>query len=257
MIRRAGLVALLALCACAGAGSRSRPLDEARLAVARAMVEHRAWNDALLALDRYHASAGPCAESLTLRGVALRERGVHEEARADFEHALRLDGRWAPAHAALAVLHDVDGAYDEGERHHRKALELAPRNASYWNDYGFALFARGRNDKALQALRKAVELEPTLRRARTNLGFAYARAGDFTRASQQFDLAEPPAEARNNLGVAYEAAGLLAPAYDAYLAAVRADPGLARARANLADVARSLGRALPADVATGPVAGGG
>jgi hypothetical protein len=38
---------------------------------------------------------------------------------------------------------------------------------------------------------------------------------------------------------------------------VRLDPGLVRARANLTDVARTLGRELPPDVATGPVAGGG
>lgn len=257
MTRRTALVAAALLCACAGARTKPRPLDDARLAVARAMVEHRAWNDALRALERYHASARPTAESLTLRGLALRERGVPEEARADLERAVKLDGRHAPAHAALAVLHDMDGRYADGERHHRRALELAPRDASYWNDYGFALFARGRNDQALAALRKAVELEPTQRRARTNLGFAYARSGDFTRAAKQFELAEPPAQASNNLGVAYEAAGLLGPAYEAYLAAVRLDPGLARARENLVDVARALGRPLPPDVATAPVARGG
>lgn len=255
-MRHLALLALAGLAACA-ARPHLRDIDTTRLAVARELVERRAWPEAFAALQRYHAEAPPTAESLTLRGVALREQGLYDEARSDLERATRIDEGYASAHAALAILLDIQSRWEEAEPHHRRALAIEPRNPAYWNDLGFAAFSRGKTSDAVQAFRTALEIEPTFRRARTNLGFAYARSGDFTRAAQQFSLAEPPAEARNNLGVAYEAAGLLAPAFDAYLEAVRLDPRLSRARANLVNVARASGRALPPDVATEPASGGG
>ncbi len=253
---RAVAIALisLALTACA-ARPHVRPMDQARLAIARELVGRRSWPEALVALQRFHAEVPPTSESLTLRGIALREQRIPDEAEADLKKAIRLDEDNSTAHAALAILQDMQGRFDEADEHHKRALELVPRNARYWNDWGFARFSRGKNVQAIEAYRTALQIEPTFRRARTNLGFAYARSGDFTRAAQQFELAETPAAARNNLGVAYESAGLLAPAYDAYLAAVRLEPGFVRARSNLVNVARAVGRELPPDVA--PAGAGG
>lgn len=251
------LAIALVLLAATGCAARQRlgKVDQARLAIARELVERRSWPEALVALHRFHADVPPTSESLTLRGIALREQQIPDEAEVDLKQAIRLDKRNAAAEAALAILLDVQGRFDEGARHHKRALELEPRNARHWNDWGFACFSRGKLVEAIEAFRTALQIEPTFRRARTNLGFAYARSGDFTRAAQQFELAEPPAAARNNLGVAYESAGLLAPAYDAYLAAVRLEPGFVRARSNLVNVARAVGRELPPEVA--PVGAGG
>jgi Flp pilus assembly protein TadD len=107
-------------------------------------------------------------------------------------------------------------------------------------------------EQAALAYREALRLDPTSARTRNNLGFAYARAGDFVRSSEQFPLAGTPAEAKNNLGYAYESTGNLAQAYEAYAEALRLDPALARARKNLAEVSRRLGRPVPNDVAQDP-----
>ena len=90
-----------------------------------------------------------------------------------------------------------------------------------------------------------------------NLGFAYARLDNFEKAEEHFKLAGPPAQASNNLGFVYEAQGDDEHAYEYYYLAVKQDPLLQPARANLARVCERLGRLVPQveipDVKTEPL----
>ena len=104
----------------------------------------------------------------------------------------------------------------------------------------------------LEVYQRAVRLGPTNRRVRTNLGFAYAAAGDLPRAAHEFEMGGRPAEAKNNLGFAYEQRGDLGNAFALYLEALRLDPQFGRARANLLYVAGKLGKEVPADVTKEP-----
>lgn len=253
-LRAVAVVAAAVLsAACSHAESaRDRGTRQAQLAVARELAARGAWSGVVGMVERIHARGGRSAETLTLRGVAYREQQLLDEAEADLRDAVAAGPAYAPAHAALAVLHDTRGEYDKGERLHRRAVELAPDDGAILNDWGFSLFLRGKHTEAVEVLRRATVLAPHDHRIRNNLGFAHARTGDFQRAARAFDMAGTPAEARNNLGFAYEAAGNLTQAYEAYAEAVRLDPGLRRARANLEHVARLLNRAvppLPADAA--------
>jgi Flp pilus assembly protein TadD len=217
--------------------------------VARDLVDRHQYGDALAAIQAIHESDGRSAATLTLRSLAYRCQGVKDDAEGDLREALRLDRDYAPAHAALAILHDEAKRWAEGEAHHRRATELDPMNAAYSSDWGWALYQQGRTQDALTRLQAAVRLDPLPARYHNNLGFSYARAGDFTRAAQQFTLGGSPAEAKNNLGYAYELADNLPQAFEAYSDAVRLGPGSARARANLEEVARKLQRAVPSELA--------
>ncbi len=242
------LVLPVLLLACAGA-NRQRDLARAELAVTRELAAHHHWQAVLASVQSLHARGMRSTETLTLRAAAYREQSMLDDAEADLREALKLDGGYAPAHAALAVVLDLKHAGAEAEGHHRKAVELAPGNASYLNDWGFSLYARGKYPEAVAALRRATELAPAEPRYRNNLGFAYARTGDFTRAEQQFTLAGTSAEAHNNLGFAYETAGNWRQAFEAYSEAVRLDPTSDRARENLAFAARKLDRPIPPELA--------
>jgi Tfp pilus assembly protein PilF len=251
MIRTRSLVtvaAVLVLSACATARhSRPEGVSGVRLAVARDLVDRRQYGDALAAIQAIHETDGRSAATLTLRSLAYRRQGLTADAEEDLREALRLDRDHAPAHAALAVLYDEAKRWADGEKHHRGATALDPRNASYLSDWGWALHQQGRTQDALARLQAAIRLDPLPPRYHNNLGFAYARSGDFTRAAQRFAVGGSPAEARNNLGYAYELAGNLPQAFEAYSEAVRLAPGFARARANLEEVARKLNRSLPAE----------
>ena len=186
---------LLVLCAlsasaCATSRARSRDADVARvrLAVAADRARHRDWPAALNALDPLPKEGGARAAALTLRGTVFREKGLLEEAEADLKDALSLRSDAAATHAALAVVYDLRSDLERGATHHARAVELEPENAGYLNDLAFSLFVRGKAREAIPVYQRALRVAPEDQRIRNNLGFALARAGEFSRATQQFAL---------------------------------------------------------------------
>jgi Flp pilus assembly protein TadD len=240
-MRRATALMVLWLGAACASGPRPNAVGAQR-ALARELINRRDWPRAFEVADGLCRSAPKHAESWLLRGLVYREQKLEAEAEADLNEALRIDGDLAEAHAALGILYDGQRRGDDALRHHKRAVELEPRNPSYLNNLGFSLFAHGRPREALPVLHEALRAAPTDARLRNNLGFAYAAAGDFTHAAAQFALGGTPAQAKNNLGWAYERRGSLTQAHDLYVEALRLDEGSAVVRENVARTERALRR---------------
>ncbi len=219
--------------------------------MARELTERGDWERAFALLNELHQQRPTDADVLTLRGIVYRERGLYPDAEADLKAALVVQPASADAHAALAILYDVELRPD-AEAQHREAVRLAPDNPAYLNNLGFSLFLRQHFKDAIKEYEKAASLAPLSHRVRTNLGFAYAATGDLPRAAREFAMGGTEAEAKNNLGFAYERRGDLRNAYDLYLEAVRLDPQGARAHANLAHAALALGKPIPAEAPAEP-----
>jgi Flp pilus assembly protein TadD len=243
-------LALVHCAACASSGQNQKPdTYEARKRLARELIVRHDWPEAFFYVSQLYRERPGDVEALVLRGIIYREQGMPKEAETDLREALQKRGDLAEAHASLGLLLDETGRGAEGEQHHRRANTLSPENPAYLNNEGFSLFLRGKHREAIKLYQQAARLDPTNRRVRTNLGFAYAASGDWPRAAQEFDKGSAtPARAKNNLGFAYERRGDLATAYGLYLEAVRLDPRCAPARANLSAVAEKLGKALPEDL---------
>ena len=251
-LRSAALVATVGTLAAACATARSSTDDSAfsaRKQLVRELVARGEWGNAFANASELHRQRPGDPEVLVLRGVIYRERSMPAEAEADLRAALAAGEDRAEPHAALAILLDSTGRSAEADGHHRRAVKLAPESAGYLNNLGFSLLVRRQTREALEVLQQAARLEPTNPRIRTNLGFAYAAAGDLPRASREFEMGGPAAEARNNLGFAYEKRGDLQNAFELYLAALKLDPGSRRARSNLVHVAGRLGRPIPPEAA--------
>lgn len=174
---------------------------------------------------------------LDMRQFDLAERALNS--------ALRLDDAYAEAHALLGVLLDTLGRHEEAQLRHRRSIKEAPKNASFRNNLGFSLYLQGHYDRAVYAYRAALSWDMTDHRVHNNLAFAYARLGNFHKAEEHFKLAGPPAQASNNLGFVYEHIGDDMQAYTYYYLAVRQDPLLVPARANLDRVCKRLGMPVP------------
>jgi Flp pilus assembly protein TadD len=249
MQRLLSLVALGCLgCAASLAHKQEEGAFNARKQLTRELVARGDWANAFAYADELHRQRPGDGEVLTLRGIVYRERNLPAEAESDLRAALQASERDAEAHAALGILLDAAGKGREAEVHHRRAVQLAPSSAAYLNNLGFSLLVRHGAQEAMAVLQRAASLDPTNRRVRTNLGFALAALGDLPRAAREFEMGGAPAEAKNNLGFAYERRGDLGNAFDLYVAALRIDATCARARSNLTQVARQLGRPLPADL---------
>ncbi len=244
---RATLLAVVAILAgCAGA--RTAPKADttgARKALAQELLRRGDAAAAFPIVDALYHESPHDAEVLTLRGSVYRRQKLPKEAEADFREAVSVAPRYAPAHAQLAVLLDEQGRAGEALEHHRRAAQLDPKDAGYLNNLGFSLLAHGSAREALPVFHEALRIAPMDGRIRNNLGFAYARTGDFRSAAEQFAMGGRPAEAKNNLAYAYQLANNLAQAFDLYLEALRLEPGLASARANLDETAGRLGRPVP------------
>jgi Tfp pilus assembly protein PilF len=204
-----------------------------RKQLARSLIEHREWSAAVPPLQQGLAMVPNDAELHTLLGVAYREQGLYEAAEQEFARALALDPRNGDAFGGRALLREERG--DGGEaaiEDFKNAIAHSPANAAHFNNYGFALYVRGRYEEAVRVLREGLRRAPAARRMRNNLGFVYGRLGLYNRARREFEHGGSLAEAESNLGWIYEEAGERGLACERYHEAIRLDPTLAAAAAN-------------------------
>ncbi len=257
------LVGTLACTACASTSGARRDDDDlaaARKQLGRGLLARGEAAAARDAVDPLCREKRPDPEALAIRGIAEQRLKLEREAEADLREALKRNDKLAFAHSALAILLDLSGRGAEAEKHHRRALELVPRDARYLNNLAFSLFVRGLAREAIPIFLEAVRQDAGNARVRNNLGFAYASTGDFARAREEFERAGDAQKARLNLALAYERKGALAQAYELYVEVARLAPDDAAARADVARVAQALGREVPSGTSgkmDGTAAGGG
>jgi tetratricopeptide (TPR) repeat protein len=99
-------------------------------------------------------------ESHVNLGIVHVKRGRLEEARRDYDTALRLAPWFVPAYVNLADLLRQQGRDEEGEKVLREALRVAPQNAGVRHALGLLLVRAKRGTEALAELRRAAELAP-------------------------------------------------------------------------------------------------
>ena len=87
--------------------------------------------------------------------------------------AVALNDGLAEAHNSLAHLSLHDWQWADAEREFKRALTLNPSYASAYHWYALYLTTVGRLDEAIQAIRKAQELDPTSLRISVDVGQAY------------------------------------------------------------------------------------
>jgi Flp pilus assembly protein TadD len=242
-VRRARGVALAGLIAVASGGAGCvhdglalRPGDPVKLRkqVAATLLAHHAWAAATEPLRDLVASRPRDPDVHAMLGTAYREQGLHDEAEHEYREAIQLDVKRDDAWNGLGVLRELRG--DPGDAaldDLKKAIELRPDVAAYYNNLGFALYLRGRDIDAVEAYRKGLVRDPGANRMRNNLAFAYGRLGQWNHAKREFYRACAPAEAENNLGYVYEKAGDLAAACERYREAASLAPTLPVAQVNL------------------------
>ncbi len=165
--------------------------------------------------------------------------------------AARLSPRLTPAVAArvpvvglatgLVLLAGTTGfdarqgrAWRDEVRFWSVAAARHPDEAAYVHSLGAARLRANDAPGAAEAFSAALRLDPTLPRARYNLGLAYTKMGRLDEARDAYERAveRDPSDVKAlvNLGMLYERSGDRERALRAYHAAVRAAPGLDRIR---------------------------
>ena len=150
------------------------------------------------------------AKQILTKGVDYAAQGKFEEAKEEFDRALKATPFWGPARDSLKVIEDVTqrkierksaihlfkGAayvlkeqWDGGIAEYNKALELNPRFAIAYRTRGFAYCGKGQYDQAISDFTKAIEINPRYADAYLFRGFAYGGKGQYDQAVSDFTKA--------------------------------------------------------------------
>ena len=128
---------------------------------------------------------------------------------------------------------------------YRLALEIVPTFRRGRNNLGVALRRRGRVDEAIEQYQLAIEQDPKYAEALSNLGTAYSYQGRTEEALQAYRLAVenagPDGYIHHRLGVMYLRLARYPEAIKQFRTALSKEPELADAHYHLGECYRSLG----------------
>lgn len=166
-------------------------------------------------------------------GITLLRQNKDAEARVQLEKAVALDAGLARAWNALGVLADKARDWPAADAAYAKAVAAAPRDAAILANRGWSQLLRGHHVGAERDLAAALQLQPGLKTARTNLALARAMQGRYQEAFLLSDKSSLAADL-NTVGFAAMQRGDLAVAEAYFNRALSLNPQFDRvAWANL------------------------
>lgn len=174
----------------------------------------------------------------------MESAGHTREAILLYEKARQNDPSLGTLAHRLALLYDRSGDADRAQREFELAVKEDGNNAALWNDYGFFQLRQGSVRAAESSLQKALELDPSERRAAVNLATLYAQTGREQESLELFTGVVGEAAACSNLGVILAKQGQTAKAEQYLQRASAMDASLAQPKAFLSHFAKA-GRASP------------
>ncbi len=183
--------------AAAGMTSPHLTLLTGELLLARAR-----YAEALDAFRKVDADPGLRARALQGEGVSLSLTARSEDALAALTKATQLDPALWRAWNGLGREYDLRRDWSRADQAYASALAAPSANAAVvLNNRGYSRLLQGRKDEASQDFVAALEKDPSLAAARTNLRLALALKGDYARASAA-GVGEDRAVVLNNVGLA-------------------------------------------------------
>jgi eukaryotic-like serine/threonine-protein kinase len=150
-----------------------------------------------------------------------------KKAEATLDLAESLDANNAQVDALRAKLKEAQGDIKGALAALSKALEKAPLDDSYWNEKGRLLSASGRLDEAVEALQKAIKMNPSAR-AFSEYGSVLLRQNKLSEAQIKLEaslkLNAQNAEANYYLGSVLYQRGMRAKAKESFEKAIALEP---------------------------------
>jgi tetratricopeptide (TPR) repeat protein len=122
-------------------------------------------------------------------GIANLQLGRHDQARKNFERALKEDKSFAEAHNNLGVIYYMQKKYGNAVKAYRKALEFRELSASFHSNLANAYFSQKEFDKAATEYQRALELDSGIFERSSTAGVSAQMSSPEDRAAYSFVLA--------------------------------------------------------------------
>jgi tetratricopeptide (TPR) repeat protein len=206
--------------------------------------EHEAFQMWAILADKYRDP-----DSLFHFALLAKKLGEIDQAQRALELLVKLEPRFDGAHLTLASIALGSQAYDDAERHLRKALSIEETRAGF-TMLGVALRHLGRDGEAEESYRRAIELDPEFDEAYYNLGVllrdtAPAEAESLFVKALQLD--SNSTSAHRELGWIYGKLGRIAEAELHVRKAIELSPDDAWAHIYLGNILWRKGEAIAAE----------
>jgi protein O-mannosyl-transferase len=201
--------------------------------------------DALAHLEMAVRLKSDSATARNSLGNAFRSLGRAEDARIQYEYALRLEPDSPETHCSLGVILQEMGQ-PGAMSHFAEAVRLKPDFAEAHNNLGNILQEMDRLEEAATHYREALRIKSDFADACYNLGNVLQKMGRLEEAVTQYRnalaLKRDYAEANNSLGLALQATGRPDEAMTCFREAVRLKSDYADAYYNLGNLLLGMGR---------------
>jgi tetratricopeptide (TPR) repeat protein len=156
------------------------------------------------AIDTYSVNAKNSAILWDKIGIAYHQLGDLNDARKAYEHAIKLDKKYADAINNVGTVFYAEKKYRSAISRYNKALQFAPESASIWSNLGTAYYARGKFELMTQAYTKALQLDPEVFEKHGSVGTRMQDRGVADKARYHFEMARMYASSgKNDLALQY------------------------------------------------------
>jgi tetratricopeptide (TPR) repeat protein len=172
-------------------------------------------------------------------GAVLQQLGRLDEAEKEYETALRIDPGYMKVHVNMASLLMSKSKLDEAKKYYDRAIRLDPSSGEVRSGYAYLLERLGRSDEARAEYENAIRFTPKKSAARLfyTYGAFLDKRGELDAAIAQYQSAlevDPNlADAHSELATALLTKGDSQKAEAHYLEAARLDPKRADIHSNL------------------------
>ncbi len=170
--------------------------------------------------------------SLNISGDRLYQKGDIKGAVSEYKNALILDSSNVNVRNSLGVCYGVLGAMDSALEEFKTAMLLDPGEIMPVYNAGLVHILEGRDEKGLEFLLKADEFKKEIFEIPFRIGKLYLKKNDGKRARKYLERAvklKSDPTAHRLLGDAFSALGMLDEAAASYRAAIKLNPGDAKA----------------------------
>ena len=172
-------------------------------------------------------------------GAVLQQLGRFDEAEKEYQAALRIDPSYMKVHVNMASLLMSKSKLDEAKKYYDRAIQLDPSSVEVRSGYAYLLERLGRPDEARAEYENAIRFTPKKSAARLfyTYGAFLDKRGELDAAIAQYQRAlevDPNlADAHSELATAFFTKGDSQKAEAHYLEAARLDPKRADVHSNL------------------------
>jgi tetratricopeptide (TPR) repeat protein len=137
-------------------------------------------------------------------GISYHQLGDLSAALKSYEHAVKLDKKYADAINNIGTVYYAEKKYRTAISRYTRALQYAPESASIWSNLGTAYYSRGKFDLMTQAYTKALQYDPDVFEKHGSVGTRMQDRGVADKARYHFEMARMYAmSGKNDLALQY------------------------------------------------------